>query len=135
MAEAFDVTVRCSVCGGQAARVQVLPCNSEALRAAPKGTPGQGSRSTWRFVYEGVEAGTGPHGNAVTPTEAERLRTAFTVPLTYDAVHTAGLYDDAGFCQMCQRPYCFEHWGAGEGSGTCPRGHWRSLDPHWYPAF
>ena len=40
----------------------------------------------------------------------------------FDQVATAGFYDDAGFCQDCDAPYCYRH---------CPLGHGKSLDPHW----
>jgi hypothetical protein len=47
-------------------------------------------------------------------------------------VHTAGFYDDAGFCRDCGVPYCYRHWQVSEtGYGYCPRGHGKSLDPHW----
>jgi hypothetical protein len=49
-------------------------------------------------------------------------------------VHTAGFYDDAGFCRDCDAPYCYRHWHVSEsGYGYCPRGHGKSLDPHWSP--
>ena len=43
-----------------------------------------------------------------------------------------GFYDDAGFCQDCNAPYCYRHWHVSEtGYGHCPAGHGKSLDPHW----
>ena len=43
-----------------------------------------------------------------------------------------GFYDDAGFCQDCDAPYCYHHWHVSEtGYGYCPRSHRKSLDPHW----
>ena len=57
---------------------------------------------------------------------------AFRPPLCFAQVHTAGFYDDAGFCQDCDVPYCYRHWQVSEsGYGYCPRGHGKSLDPHW----
>jgi len=41
----------------------------------------------------------------------------------------ARFYDDAGFCQVCDAPYCYHHWHVFEGGyGHCPRGHGKSLD-------
>jgi hypothetical protein len=49
-------------------------------------------------------------------------------------VHAAGFYDDAGFCQSCDAPYCYRHWQVTRsGYGYCPHGHGKSLDPHWSP--
>lgn len=44
------------------------------------------------------------------------------------------LYDDIGFCDECKVPYCDIHWSvSATGYGTCPKGHGKSLDPHWSP--
>ena len=57
---------------------------------------------------------------------------AFRPPLSFAQVRNAGFYDDAGFCQDCDTPYCYRHWHVSEGGyGYCPRGHGKSLDPHW----
>jgi hypothetical protein len=51
--------------------------------------------------------------------------------LRFVQVHTARFYD-AGFCQDCDAPYGYRHWQVSEsGYGYCPRGHGKSLDPHW----
>jgi len=63
---------------------------------------------------------------------AGRIAWAFRPPLHFAQVHTAGFYDDAGFCQDCDAPYCYRHWHLSEsGYGYCRRGHGKSLDPHW----
>ena len=55
-----------------------------------------------------------------------------TPDIRFAQVRTAGFYDDAGFCQDCDAPYCYQHWHVSEsGYGHCPRGHGKSLDPHW----
>jgi hypothetical protein len=59
---------------------------------------------------------------------------AFAEPYTFAKVHTAGLWDDAGFCEECDAAYCYAHWHDDKvGQFRCPRGHWKSLDPHWSP--
>ena len=61
-----------------------------------------------------------------------RIAQAFRSPLSFAQVHRAGFYDDAGFCQDCDAPYCYQHWNVSEGGyGYCPRGHGKSMDPHW----
>ena len=32
---------------------------------------------------------------------------------------TAGFYDDAGFCQDCDAPYCYQHWHVSESGYDC----------------
>jgi len=69
-----------------------------------------------------------------TPAGPGRIAWAFRPLLRFAQVHTAGFYDDAGFCQDCDAPYCYQHWRVSEsGYGYCPRGHGKSLDPHWSP--
>jgi hypothetical protein len=51
-------------------------------------------------------------------------------PLRFDQVDTAGFYDDAGFRQDCDAPYCYRHWHVSEtGYGHYPLRHGKSLDP------
>ncbi len=135
---AVDVKVRCQVCREPATRVRLvppgrLPSDFDTWKKDLQDAHSRYHDSTrWRFIYRGVEAGNGL-GDDITTERAAVLASAFSEPLTYEKVRTSGLYDDAGFCRQCRLPYCFDHWGAGEGSGTCPRGHWKSLDPHWSP--
>ncbi len=87
----------------------------------------------WRFLYSGIAAGN-PLGGDISADRATRYATAFSEPLEYNNVRTAGLYDEAGFCAECRLPYCSSHWSVDRGGyGTCPRGHGKSLDPHWSP--
>lgn len=87
----------------------------------------------WRLIYEGIGSGTGPFGHDVSDEEAQRIRDAFLEPGSYERIHRAGFYDDAGYCAGCDKPYCYEHWRVSNGYGRCPMGHGKSLDPHWYP--
>ena len=90
--------------------------------------PGQ-----WYLVLKGVATSNG-YGDPVDASRAGRIAQAFRAPLSFARVHTAGFYDDAGFCQDCDAPYCYRHWRVSEsGYGHCPRGHGKSLDPHWSP--
>jgi hypothetical protein len=74
------------------------------------------------------------YGDPIDATRAGRIAWAFRPPLCFAQVHTTGFYDDAGFCQDCDAPYCYQHWHGSESeSGCCPRGHGKSLDPHWSP--
>jgi hypothetical protein len=86
----------------------------------------------WRLLFEGVAAGNGWVGDAIETARAERIEAAFREPYTYAQVHTAGFYDDAGFCEECDAAYCYRHWHVSEtGYGHCPQGQGKSLDPHW----
>jgi hypothetical protein len=88
--------------------------------------PGQ-----WYLILDGVAAGNG-YGDPVSAGEAGRIAWALRPPLRFDQVVMAGFYDDAGFCQDCEAPYCYRHWHVSEtGYGRCPLGHGKSLDPHW----
>lgn len=112
------VELKCHVCGKRASRVEL------------RGPNGDG---TWRFLYEGIEAGNGS-GDDIPAVDAMAIARAFSQPLTFEAVHGAGLYDDAGMCSQCSVPYCHEHWNvSSDGFGQCPEGHGKSLDPHWSP--
>ena len=82
--------------------------------------PGQGHRHVQRLW--------GP----IDATRAGQIAWAFRPPPCFAQVHTAGFYDDAGLCPDCDVPYCHQHWHVSEsGYGYCPRGHGKSLAPHW----
>jgi hypothetical protein len=88
--------------------------------------------SIYLFIYRGIVAGNGS-GDNIDRERAEEIADAFREPVTFDRVRTADLYDDAGLCKDCNAFYCIEHWNEHDGFGTCPRGHGKSLDPHWWP--
>ncbi len=137
MAEAMVVTVPCVACGAPATRIELvapgqLPAQWEQWPGTVRDSvrrrrrPGQ-----WYLILDGVAAGNG-YGNPVQAGEAGRIARAFRPPLCYDQVATAGFYDDAGFCQDSDAPYCYRHWHVSQtGYGHCPAGHGKSLDPHW----
>ena len=77
--------------------------------------PGQ-----WYLLYKGVAACNG-YGDPIDASQAGRIAQAFRPPLRFAQVHTAGFYDDAGFCQDCDAPHCYRHWHVSEtGYGHCP---------------
>ena len=86
----------------------------------------------WHLTFKGVATENGYMGDPIDASRAEQIARAFRPPLSFAQVHTAAFYDDAGFCQDCDAPYCYRHWHVSEsGYGYCPRGHGKSLDPHW----
>ena len=88
--------------------------------------PGQ-----WHLLFKGIASCNG-YGDPIDASRAGRIAQAFRPPMHFGQVHTAGLPDDAGFCQDCDAPYCYHHWQvSGSGYGHCPRGHGKSLDPRW----
>lgn len=88
-----------------------------------------------RFIYSGPGGANG-EGDLITIDDAERIKAAFAKPFDGARIRLANFYDDAGFCLDCSRFYCEWHWGMpADGAGTCPKGHFKSLDPHWWPDF
>ncbi|MGW3890507.1 hypothetical protein ACWD69_17615 [Micromonospora chokoriensis] len=142
MLHAFVAEPSCAVCGRSAAHVELVapasrpvdwqrwsPAQRDAYTAARQHHDGQ----QWWLVFSGIVAGNGS-GRPVDLAEAQRIADAFTQPYRYAAVTSAGFYDDAGFCGQCDAPYCYHHWNVSStGYGRCPRGHGKSLDPHWWP--
>jgi hypothetical protein len=137
MAEAVVVSPLCAACGAPATRIELvapnqLPAEWEHLpRTTRDSFPRHRRPDQWYLILDGVATSNG-HGNPIGVGEAGRIAQAFRPPLHYDQVATAGFYDDAGFCQDCDAPYCYRHWHVSEtGYGHCPLGHGKSLDPHW----
>ena len=63
---------------------------------------------------QGLATENGYMGDPVDASEAERITGAFRPPLSFAQVHAAGFYDDAGFCEDCDAPYCYRHWHVSE---------------------
>ena len=88
--------------------------------------PGQ-----WYLLFQALPPATAT-ATPSAPAAAGRITQASRPALCFAQVQTAGFYDDAGFCRDCDVPYCCPHWHVSEsGYGYCPRGHGKSLDPHW----
>jgi hypothetical protein len=140
MATGMVAALKCAECGSPSTRVELVApgqmpaewdhCSEERRQTFQRRRdrdPGK-----WYLLFEGVAAGNGWGGDAIEPDTAERIAEAFREPCTYAQVHTAGFYDDAGFCELCDAAYCYRHWNvSATGYGHCPRSHGKSLDPHW----
>jgi hypothetical protein len=139
MATATVVTPPCAVCGIPSARIELvapgqLPADWDQWPRTVQDTivrrrePGQ-----WYLLFKGAATCNG-YGDPIDARRAGRIAQAFRPPLRFAQVHTADFYDDAGFCQDCDAPYCYQHWHVSQsGYGYCPHAHSKSLDPHWSP--
>jgi hypothetical protein len=107
----------CSACGARAATVELFE-----------------DADGWRLNFVGV-ANSGNSGcDQIPEDKAQAIREALTPPYDPAKVAAAGFYDDFGYCTPCERFYCGTHWQVSStGGGTCPAGHFKSLDPHWRP--
>ena len=115
-AQVLTLSPDCSVCGASAAKVQLSEYSDG-----------------WRLVFEGVAGGNGA-GDPISNEQAQSIREALTPPFESATIDAAGFYDDFGFCRECEAFYCATHWQVTTtGGGTCPAGHFKSLDPYWHP--
>jgi hypothetical protein len=139
MTQGFVATPECAECGRQTSRVELVAPGEYPAEWAQwdvdrkesflrRREPGE-----WWLLFEGVDTGNGG-GDSVTAESAALLADAFAAPYRYERVHTAGFYDDAGFCGTCDAPFGRFRWNvSSSGYGHCPQGHGKSLDPHWSP--
>ena len=137
MAKPMVVTPACAACGTSSVRIELVapgqfPAEWEQWPSTVRDSivrrrePGR-----WYLLFKGIAAYNG-YGDPIDANRAGRIAWAFRPPCGFAQVHTAGFYDDAGFCQDCDAPYCYQHWQVSEsGYGHCPRSHGKSLDPHW----
>lgn len=88
----------------------------------------------WRLNFVGTaNAGNSGH-DPISEEEAQAIRDALSLPYESAKIRAAGFYDDFGYCIPCEKFYCHTHWQVStRGGGTCPAGHFKSLDPHWHP--
>lgn len=111
-----SLSPRCAVCERLAASIGVLEVSG-----------------SWRLKYSGP-GGSNGSGDLISAERARAIRAAFVQPYEKSRIRAAGFYDDAGFCAECGKFYCADHWKVSStGGGTCPAGHFKSLDPHWSP--
>ena len=111
-----DPSPRCAVCGQAAATIGL----SEKA-------------GTWTLTYSGP-GGSNGSGDPIPAARADAIRAAFTPPYAGAKIREAGFHDGAGFCDECGTFYCPTHWSlSSTGAGRCPKGHRKSLDPHWSP--
>jgi len=137
LARAMVAAPPCAACGAPATRIELvapgqLPAQWEQWPSTVRHSirrqrePGQ-----WWFLFKGIAAYNG-YGDPIDASRAGKIAQAFQPPLSFAQVHTAGFYDDAGFCEDCDAPYCYHDWHVTEsGFGYCPCGHGKSLDWYW----
>ena len=115
--QVLSLTPACSVCHTPAARVELSEYSDG-----------------WCLVFEGVAGSGNGAGDSISNERAQSIRKALTPPFESATIEAVGFYDDFGFCQACEAFYCSTHWQvSATGGGTCPAGHFKSLDPHWHP--
>ena len=138
MAKPLVVTPPCAVCQAPSARIELvapgeLPAGWEHWDTWKRDSfLRHHEPERWLLIFKGVAAENGFGGDPIDASTAGQIAIAFRPPLSFAQVHNAGFYDDAGFCQDCDAPYCYQHWHVSEGGyGYCPRSHGKSLDPHW----
>jgi hypothetical protein len=126
----------CATCGEVAARVEVVaPGQIPARwrrwsRKHRKLFEEQRDPAQWYLMVGSVTGGNEWVGDPISADRAQVLIEAFRRPYRFQQVHTAGLYDDAGFCEACDAAYCQRHWHLSDtGYGRCPQKHGKSLAP------
>lgn len=108
---------RCAECGAETVRLELS----------------QGS-DDWHMRYVGTSGAGNGAGDAISAQRAQAILAALEPPYQAEEIRAAGFYDDLGFCVPCGKFYCPTHWQVSStGAGTCPAGHFKSLDPHWHP--
>jgi hypothetical protein len=140
MAKAMVAAPPCAVCGTPSACIELiapgeLPAQWTEWKASDQDTFLRLYRDSglWHLLFHGPDSGSGL-GQRIDAAWAGQIAAAFEPPLSFARVHTAGFYDDAGFCGKCDAPYCYRHWNVSpSGYGVCPNGHGKSLDPDWSP--
>ena len=132
----------CRICRQPSATIEVVPPHTLPTEWAKWEKARQQAFTKYRaadryqFLYDGPGGSNGWVGDTIDLEQAEQIVAAFSSVSNSEAIRAAGFYDGAGFCADCGCFYCPEHWSISvTGFGTCPRGHGKSLDPHWHPEF
>jgi len=88
----------------------------------------------WYLRFMGVAGAGNGRGDRISGERAQAIRAALSPPYDTARIQAAGFYDDFGYCTSCGKFYCSTHWQVSTtGAGSCPAGHFKSLDPHWHP--
>jgi len=88
----------------------------------------------WHLRFQGVAGHGNGQGDDISGEKARAILGALSPPYELAKIRAAGFYDDFGYCTPCEKFYCSTHWQVSTtGGGTCPEGHFKSLDPHWHP--
>lgn len=129
----------CEVCKNPTSRIEIvpanaLPCNFNSWDIDSQRIHLEGRRlSRPVLLYSGVVAGNGLVGNEKSIEEFTKLVTVLSQPVDLEYIKRE-FCDGAGFCEKCGSFYCFKHWRVStSGYGHCPKGHGKSLNPHWSP--
>lgn len=116
-ARTLSLAPPCSECG--------LPAGTVVLTEHADG---------WHLRFQGVAGSGNGTGDRIPDEKAQAILDALSPPHEPAKIQAAGFYDDFGFCTTCAKFYCSTHWNISDtGGGTCPAGHFKSLDPHWQP--
>jgi hypothetical protein len=125
----------CAACGSPSTRIELvapgqLPAEWEQWDGMRQGSfLLRRDPERWHLIFKGVTAYNGD-GDPIDASRAEQIAEAFRLPLSFAQVHTAGFYDDAGFCPDCDAPYCYRHWHVSEsGYGRCLQAQESRLAP------
>jgi hypothetical protein len=129
----------CKECGQRCSSIEVLAPGEIPAEWASWPEPRRDAFTKYRaagshyLIYEGPGGSNGWVGDKISPERAAALLAAIADP-TPETLRATGLYDRAGMCDKCAEFYCPTHWSiSATGYGVCPRGHGKSLDPHWSP--
>lgn len=115
--QVLSLSPPCSECGNSAALVRLAEFSDG-----------------WRLTFEGVAGSGNGGGDPISGAKVQSIRDALSPPYASERIRAAGFYDDFGYCIPCEKFYCATHWQVSTtGGGTCPAGHFKSLDPHWHP--
>jgi hypothetical protein len=132
----------CAICGRPSATIEVVPPHELPAEWASWEEARQQAFAKYRateshqLLYDGPGGSSGWVGEVIDQERAGQIVAAFSTVPSAEAIRAAGFYDGAGFCAECACFYCPKHWSvSATGFGKCPRGHGKSLDPHWHPEF
>ncbi|MGS2764392.1 hypothetical protein [Sinomicrobium sp. M5D2P9] len=129
----------CSECKNSAAKIEIVEPNAYPKEAIKWSAEDYAQYEKFRdfesdyLVYSGPGGSNGYIGDPIDLKRKSDLIDAFTEPYNPIKIREQ-FYDMAGYCVGCGKFYCSKHWRSSAfGYGKCPKGHGKSLDPHWSP--
>ena len=130
----------CSECKNSAAKIEIVEPNAYPKEAIKWSAEDYAQYEKFRdfesdyLIYSGPGGSNGYIGDPIDLKRKSDLIDAFTEPYSPIKIREQ-FYDMAGFCVGCGEFYCSKHWrfSSIDGYGKCPKGHGKSLDPHWTP--